>query len=689
MKKLKRVIMSIIAVSVCIPCIEAQIDADKLMRIGANTHYFEDYVLSIQYFNRVISMNPNQARPYFYRSVAKLNLDDYAGAEEDASLAIERNPFIVEAYEVRGIARQNLNRFKEAIEDYDRSLENYPDNSGILFNKALAQYDSRDTVGASETLELLIRKFPKYENAYTGRARLRLERNDTVGALADIDKALKINSNTLNAYILRADIAIKSGENVKSALADMDIALKIQPNSPGLYVNRAYLRYMNDDLRGAFEDYDRALEIDPNYSVALFNRGLLRAEVHDTNRAIEDFSSVLKLNPSDYKTLYNRAILLAETGDFNKALEDIDVVIERFPDFAAAYFLRFDIRRRKGDVRNAKKDYDRSLSLAKTQVQLPADKQFSEHLSSSSDDVEIQGETEGDSPNASKGQSNVKYESQEQVKRRFSSLSTVSDNFNSTIDYSTASEIRGKVQDKEIKYDTEPYFLITYYTSPTELKLDGEYIKEVDDLNMTHLLRFGLQVANRESSIAGEDHQALHRSSIEYYNSYISTHQPRAIDYFGRAMDFMTLKDFQNAEKDLSKAIDLTPDFSLAYILRAQALYLQATDPMPRLAESASMKGCLERALKDLNEVERLSPSMPIASYNKGLILSIIGRTEDALKAFSRAIKLKSDFGEAYFNRGYLLLSLGEASKAFPDLSRAGELGIVPAYSLLKRMTAQ
>ncbi|MDE6175193.1 MAG: hypothetical protein K2F88_06500, partial [Duncaniella sp.] len=79
-------------------CLKGQINTEQVLRIGANTHYFEDYVLSIQYFNQVISVNPTQAKPYFYRAVAKLNLDDFRGAEEDATMALERNPFITEAY---------------------------------------------------------------------------------------------------------------------------------------------------------------------------------------------------------------------------------------------------------------------------------------------------------------------------------------------------------------------------------------------------------------------------------------------------------------------------------------------------------------------------------------------------------------------------------------------------------------
>lgn len=76
----------------------AQINTDRVLAIGRNALYFEDYVLSIQYFNQVIKAKPWIAEPYFYRAVAKINLDDYKGAEEDCTLCLQRNPFLVQAY---------------------------------------------------------------------------------------------------------------------------------------------------------------------------------------------------------------------------------------------------------------------------------------------------------------------------------------------------------------------------------------------------------------------------------------------------------------------------------------------------------------------------------------------------------------------------------------------------------------
>jgi len=63
----------------------AQVNTDRVMMIGKNALYFEDYVLAIQYFNQVIMAKPYLADPYYFRALAKFMLDDFKGAEEDAT----------------------------------------------------------------------------------------------------------------------------------------------------------------------------------------------------------------------------------------------------------------------------------------------------------------------------------------------------------------------------------------------------------------------------------------------------------------------------------------------------------------------------------------------------------------------------------------------------------------------------
>lgn len=660
-----------IALALAVFSARAQVNTDQVLRIGQNALYFEDYMLSIQYFNQAIASKPYLATPYFLRAVAKLNLEDYRGAEADAATAIEINPFLTDAWEVRGVARQNSGKYRLAIEDYTEALKLLPRNRQLLFNRALALNELKDYQQAADAFDEILRYYPKFDNAYLGRARARLALADTTAALADIDKALKINANALNAYIMRADIAINSHGDFEAALNDIDKAIRLQPAMAGLYINRAFLRYKTDNYTGAMADYDHALSLEPYNMAALFNRGILLMEVSAFDLALEDFNRVLALNPDDMRALYNRAVIHSRKGNLKEAVADITRVADEYPELPSARFMRAGLYKEMGNLAKAEADYKHGRELAK-------------NLKPTQSDDESQADNDNSADLGAADESN------EAVSRRFASLITVDDNADFREEYNN-SAIRGRVQDRNLNIEIEPVMMLSFYSSPTELERDTYYVREVDDINATRSLRFILVVTNRIPSI-DETAADRHFQSINYYNSYLSTHTPRPVDYIGRALDFLTVRNYANAEKDADRAIEAAPELALAYMVRAQARYGRYlstgdADNTDMSTRSALRRKLLNDIADDWRKVIELSPSTPVAWYNLGNIMFELEDFDAASDAYTHAIGLKSDFGAAYYNRGYIALKAGRRTEGISDLSKAGELGIVPAYNLIKRIT--
>lgn len=634
---------------------QAQINTDQVMVIGRNALYFEDYVLSIQYFNQVIGVKPYLAQPYFYRAIAKLNLEDFNGAEADASLAIDRNPFITDAWEVRGVARQNLGNFDGAEKDYAHALEALPDNKSLLYNHAMTLIELHRNDSARAEMNKLALLHPKFDGAHLGLARIDLIDGDTIAAKKQVERAIELNPNSVNAHAIYADIAMATSD-YEGALKAMDQSIKLQPQLAGLFINRAFIRYKLDDYYGAMSDYDYAVTLDPANLTALYNRALLCAEVHDFNRALSDLDKVLTLDPKNYRALFNRAVIRRDLGMLKESKADLTTLINEFPDFSAAWFLRFDVRRALGE-KNAKSDYDRSIALA------------TKNVSAEQNPLDRDPAT-----------TNAAEETQEQVKARFSTLLTVDAATPAQETYNNKN-IKGKVQDNNAPIELEPIMALTYYTSPTELKPGGEYIKAVQEANESRMLRFLLQASIHPAEDADSDRFDTHQKSIQYYNSWLSNHSPRAIDYLGRAMDFIILRDYGAADVDLTRAIELSPKYTLAFLARAQARFMASA-----LAEDSAKGLAIRSAIADIDEALSLSPDLAPAWYNKGVMLGSLGDITSAIAAFSRAIECNPEFGEAWYNRGYLYLRLGNREAGLSDLSKAGELGVVPSYNLLKRM---
>ena len=642
-----------------------QINTDQVIRVGQNALYFDDYVLSIQYFNQAIQAKPYLAQPYFLRAIAKLNLDDLPGAEADASKALSLNPFLPDAWEVRGVARQNMGNDSAAISDYEEALKLLPRNRQIMFNKAMAEIGLKRYEAADTTFKRLLSYYPKFDKGYLGRAKLLLERGDTAAAMSDLETTLEINPNSLNAYLLRAQLAIDRGQDYATALDDMNQAIKLEPKLSGLYINRAFLRYKLDDYFGAMADFDYSLELDPYNTTALFNRGLMLMEVGDNDKSLVDFTKVLQLEPDNYLARFNRSLVYNNKHDYDAAIADIDAILKDYPEFSDAYYLRSVFNKDKGNMKQAHADYEKGRKIAMR-----------------ADVNDLPGAYSPDIASA------------DVVSKKFNNLLTIDNDTKIQEEYNNTA-IRGRVQDHDLAIEIMPMMELSFYSSPNELKESTYYIKEVDDLNATRLLRFVMMVVCNPPQLSIDQQVEQHFSSIEYYNTYIATHAPRAIDYLGRAMDYMTLRNYESALGDINKAIEIAPDQMVLYMLRAQArLLLRATETATYYKEKedvvdlGKLKPAEQLALvvSDIDKAIDLSPRTAILWYNKGNAHFYLNDYTSAIAAYNKAIELQPNMGEAYYNRGYMYLKLGNQAAGTADLSKAGELGIVSAYNLIKRV---
>lgn len=653
----------------------AQINTERMMAIGRNALYFEDYVLSIQYFNQVINAKPYLSEPYFFRGLAKINLDDFKGAEVDCSQAIERNPFVVSAYQVRGLARIKLSDFQGAVKDYKKALEYDPENVNIWHNLVLCEIQREDFEGAGNALDELTRISPRYTPAYLMKGEVELRQKDTLQALRNFDKAIEMDKYDGNAWASRAMVRLQQSD-YKEAEADLDQAIHLTSKNAGNYINRALARFHQNNLRGAMSDYDLALDIDPNNFIGYYNRGLLRAQVGDDNRAIEDFNMVIKMEPDNMMALFNRGVLLGQTGDYKGAIKDFSAVIKEYPNFLTGYQYRAMARRKTGDIKGAEAD---EYKLLKSELdKRSGNNRKNNALADSSED--------GDKTR----------KKSDKDMNNFNKI-VVADNTDTEQQYKN--EYRGKVQDRNVSIELEPMYVLTYYEKDSELKNTIHYYKYIDDLNRQKLFPHRLLITNREAALT-EEQIKTHFASIDERTSEIVDRPEDAKARFARALDFYLVQDLSSAIDDLTKSILSDGTFFPAYFNRAlirykQLEYQKAEEGMSTVAGGVSAPIAEVKALdydivkSDLDKVIALAPDFVYAYYNRGNILSILKDYRAAIADYDKAIALDPDFAEAYYNRGLTHIFLGNNRQGISDLSKAGELGIATSYNIIKRFTEQ
>ena len=395
----------------------------------------------------------------------------------------------------------------------------------------------------------------------------------------------------------------------------------------------------------------------------------------DNNKAISDFDFVLKANPSNFMALYNRALLHMRTGQYREAVKDFTAILKKYPEFEAGYMARGEAKRRMGDLRGGDADYERAMAIFR--------RNKSHESTFNPAEIEATAAIKKAEQRALTGKDEP--ETAEEIINRFNTLLTVVDQDPVKPEY--ANRQRGHVQNDNIEVEPLPMFSLSYYAQDNQLNNDTYYMREIQDANDSRLLPGHLTLINGEPQL-NEDVIKSHFADIEYYNSLLSSDKPRSIDYFARGLDHLLVKNPAAAISDADAAIASSPTLMLAYMLRASARYMQyrmaqardENDPemlaqapdaksmaMLRQREDVSTLGLM---FADLEEVIKLSPKNAYAHYNKGY-----------------AIELKPDLAQAYYNRGLIYLRMGNKTLGIADLSKAGELGVLPSYNILKRMS--
>lgn len=700
-----------------------QINTDRVLSIGRNALYFEDYVLSIQYFNEVIKVKPYLPEPYLYRSIAKLYLEDFLGADQDATSCIEKNPFIVTAYHVRGIARQNLGEYAAAIADFEYGLTMQPENKAFLRNLAVAYAQKKEYQRADSCFSNLIRLFPSDNAAYLNRAQLRLEQRDSTRALEDLNRAIELDKSSAYAFGLRSMIMMGRQEYEK-ALEDISMSVLLDPERSVYYINRGLVKYHLHDIRGALSDYDTALELDPHSVISLYNRGLLRAQIGDRNRAIDDFSGVLSLEPDNTFAAYNRALLRDEVGDYYGAIADYTSVYEAHPNFFPALYARAEDYKNLNQQKAADEDFKAAFLLEQ--------KVKGEHEARLKKLAELRaaGVANPDSVLVADAGEDLEPDDEELIRResdknirKFNRV--MASNLSEKANTKYGSSIRGRIQDKHFTVKLQDMFVLTYYENSEQIRQGIYFEKTISDFNRSGLLSKRLKVVNDEPMLTQTQVQA-HFTSIDDYSRMIGIAPNNIINYFGRALDFMLVQDFQNAIEDLNQVLMRKGNFILAYfnraVLRLRQLEINErvgqgrTDQnfdelknMPFVSSekqpgshsaktaaaaqvyndhvAAQRKIEYEMAMRDFDKVIELSPTFVYAYYNRAYVCCMMNNYEAAIADLNKSIELYPNFAEAYYNRGLIYLKTGHTKAGIADISKAGELGVVDAYSILKRAT--
>lgn len=630
----------------------AQFNTERLITIGRSALYYEDYVLSMQYFNQAITAKPYLYEPWFFRAIAKYYLDDYAGAEADCTEALNRNPYVVNIYELRGLTRIQQKKYREAVADYSRALRYDPDNRGLWHNRVLCHIEGEEYEDALCELDTMQQRWSQYASSWTMRANVYMQLKDTTQAIDALQHSLDLDPYDGRTWAARSIISL-SREEWSEAEDQLNHAIHLLPRQAGYYINRALARFNQNNLRGAMADYDMALDVEPNNFLGHYNRGLLRAQVGDDNRAITDFDFVLNLEPDNMLALFNRAVLLDKTGDLHGAIRDYSKVIDEFPNFWTGLEFRAACYRRLGQTAKAEAD---EFTVYRARLY--------KHLYGTQPRLD---------PTQLRKRSDIDPDKYNQL--------VVEDEQESEHEYQN--DYRGRVQNHRVEVELQQMFALSFEPQRDEVRRIAASDEMVDALNE--------QLRARTLYINCTHHtlDSLHTSDyFQYIDSLTADMQQErntqraATRLLLRAVAYAAIQDYESAIDDLSTFLQIDSTSVPALWQRAVC---QTRISQFQASEGTSTDLKTMGALADLHHALTLSPQNAYLLYNRATIYAFRHEYGQAIDDYTAAIQAEPQMAEAYFNRGLCLIYSERIAEGVADLSKAGELGLYTAYSIIKK----
>lgn len=648
--------------------IQAQLNTDRITAIGRNALYFDDYVLSIQYFNQVIKLKPYLSEPYLLRAIAKIQLGDYIGAELDCNAAIERNPFQPGAYYTRGFIYRQTNQLEKASRDFSEALVFAPENRTYIAMRADVLAELKQYNLALQDINHLLHRDPQSAALHFEKGSICLRSNDTLCALNAFTQATEYDSQNPANWSALGLVQLMQ-DNQEDALTSLSKSIEHGSKWAGDYINRGIIYYRKHNYRSALSDYDKAIALSPRDAQCYYNRGVLRQELGDYNRALEDFTQAINFAPDQIEIYYQRGMVQLQLRQWREALEDFNIIIKRYPYFLPAYYLAAQAETSLGHEKAA-------FELRQQAYNLEQEKDSIQSLQTNMQIADAQPQ-------------------QRDRRKEFSALAAQNQE-SSTEENKYNSDTRGTVQKRYTDVVNEPNIFLSYYavnTSATALRQTNYSHATVDAYNRTMQLPAPLRFTTKEITLTA-DMVNQHFAQISNLSRQIDlleqvaspnsqTNDQLCAAYIARAFEFALVQDYSSALDDVTRAILMDSKLYFAYFCRANWRYkwLEYKRAMGESTDAAEF----ELMMRDYDYVINHLPDFSFAYYNKANMLCLQQDFKAAISYYSQAIAADSDFAEAYFNRGLTYIYINETDKGVKDLSKAGELGIYQAYNLISR----
>ena len=161
----------------------------KTYELGVLLLKEKKYKESIEYFDKAIEINPADGVPFYYRGIAKSNINLADEAIEDYTDAMLRKLNIIDVFYQRGISKYKVGDKKGAFEDLTRYVSIVKSNPEAYYIKGLLEFEKEEYKDAIRDFDRTIILNPNHESAYFKRGMAKQKTGNQEGCCKDLKTA--------------------------------------------------------------------------------------------------------------------------------------------------------------------------------------------------------------------------------------------------------------------------------------------------------------------------------------------------------------------------------------------------------------------------------------------------------------------------------------------------------------------
>ena len=258
----------------------------------------EGVQFNLEYFDRNISQNPDDAVAYYFRGWAHLALGD-AGS---ANLDIEKSSRLgLELSEVRtALLYTRFKSVDKKTAEFEREMRSALKlDPSALLNVLLGEFfaSQGQRHRALDYLEDANSLDPDLGLAYLVRGKIFVSLGMEESAKEVLDSSNGLALPAAQDYVDRGEIYAFLGD-YDLAFSDLDEAIRINPAEAKHYNARAKTYANLSRFESAISDLDNAIRLDPGEGEYLINRGVIYDILGEAKRSLADFESAESLGES-------------------------------------------------------------------------------------------------------------------------------------------------------------------------------------------------------------------------------------------------------------------------------------------------------------------------------------------------------------------------------------------------------